>query len=268
MIKHKLIPVFILLIFLFLNSFSLSVYADELRVGSVKGLPERLVVLDDKGQSVNENGEYFFNVENMEQGEVYIKNVQIMNLREDASYVISFMAQPLEKHGDIDLEEECVCDIYIDDERIYKGKVTGDGIPDIRVDPVSLGKYTPGESHAMRIEILWKGPGADNEIDEGAKLVDNSGTTIIRESSGKRHIEGEIKFKWLFFADVIDTSESESQPDTSDPAPGDPGIPGIIKTGETIAFFVIGLVMAATLILIVLLFKKKKNNNDQEKPEP
>ena len=38
----------------------MTAYADELRAGTVAGLPEKLVVLDDNGNSVSENGEYFF----------------------------------------------------------------------------------------------------------------------------------------------------------------------------------------------------------------
>ncbi len=267
--KYKVIPVIFLAIILFINIFTLIVYADELREGSVKGLPEKLVVLDDNGKSVNENGDYFFNVEGMNQGELYTKKVQIMNLREDTSYDISFMAQPLDKSGEIDLEEECDCEIFVDDGLIYKGKVTGEGNPDIRNNAVTLGTYEPGESHSMRIDIIWRGPSADNSIDEGAKLVDSSGTTVIRDPSGKRHIEGEIRFKWAFYAEVKDIEESDitisrdPQPEESSVPPLTPGFPGVIKTGETIAFIAIGLVMFATLFLIILLVKRKKDKKDK-----
>ena len=53
----KLIAV--LLTAVLLLSFSVSANADELRAGTVAGLPEKLVVLDDNGNSVSENGEYF-----------------------------------------------------------------------------------------------------------------------------------------------------------------------------------------------------------------
>ena len=56
----KLIAV--LLTAVLLLSFSVAANADELRAGTVAGLPEKLVVLDDNGNSVSENGEYFFEV--------------------------------------------------------------------------------------------------------------------------------------------------------------------------------------------------------------
>ena len=64
----------------FLSAQWIPVNADKLAVGSVEGLPEKLVVLDDKGNSVSDNGEYFFQVENMKAGETYTKKIQIMNL--------------------------------------------------------------------------------------------------------------------------------------------------------------------------------------------
>ena len=54
----KIIPVFIVVLLLLFSDITLIVNADELKVCSVKGLPEKLVVLDDNGQPVSENGEY------------------------------------------------------------------------------------------------------------------------------------------------------------------------------------------------------------------
>ena len=61
-----------------------------------------------------------------------------MNLREDAGYKIYFNAQPMSKYGDIDLEEECELTLYLDERVVYKGKVTGEGVPDVRVSVLTL----------------------------------------------------------------------------------------------------------------------------------
>ena len=61
------------------SAFGVTALADELRAGTVAGLPEKLVVLDDKGNSVSENGEYYFQVEGMKASEHYTKKIQIMN---------------------------------------------------------------------------------------------------------------------------------------------------------------------------------------------
>lgn len=294
--RKKLIPVFIVVLLLALCNFTLIISADELKVGSVKGLPEKLVVLDDNGQSVSENGEYFFEVEDMQAAETYSKKIQIMNLREDASYIITLRAQPLTNVGEIDLENECVCSIYIDNKIIYYGKVSGEGEPDIRDKAVSLGTYAPGESHVMTVYVRWNGTDAGGEIDNGARIVDYNGTSVVREKSGESHISGETTFKWIFYAEVKRSDADQSQGTISEITPDDSNIPGQtsdmdmsgsgqggnqsndpsrphhtdpnnpIATGETIAYVAIGVIMTGTLLLAVLVFgrKKKKEKKKQK----
>ena len=225
-------------------------YADELRAGTVAGLPEKLVVLDDNGNSVSENGEYFFEVQDMTPGENYVKNIQIMNLREDASYHIYFNAQPMAKYGDIDLEEECVLTLYLNERVVYQGKVTGDGVPDVRDEPLDLGKYGPGESRVLRAEIVWNATFSQGgSIDEGHRIYDFNGVKVVREKTGKTHIEGEVIFKWIFTA-------------VGDAPPIDQSSGTYIDTGETITFVFAGLVVVAIGVMMVLLFVKKRKKND------
>ncbi len=237
-----------------------TVFADELRAGTVAGLPEKLVVLDDAGRSVSENGEYFFEVEGMQANEVYTKKIQIMNLREDAAYRIFFNAQRISTTGEINLEEECICTVYLDGAVIYKGKITGEGEPDIRETPLSLGYYHSGESRIMQVDIVWPNDvdHGNFEIDNGARIVDSKGTTIVREKTGKSHIEGETIFKWIFTAVTdLDPVPHPSGPDT--PTPSDH-----VKTGETITFIAAG-VMAVALVFMVLFAVTKNKKKGQKK---
>lgn len=237
-----------------------TVFADELRAGTVAGLPEKLVVLDDAGRSVSENGEYFFEVEGMQANEVYTKKIQIMNLREDAAYRIFFNAQRISTTGEINLEEECICTVYLDGAVIYKGKITGEGEPDIRETPLSLGYYHSGESRVMQVDIVWPNDvdHGNFEIDNGARIVDSKGTTIVREKTGKSHIEGETIFKWIFTAVTdLDPVPHPSGPDT--PTPSDH-----VKTGETITFIAAG-VMAVALVFMVLFAVTKNKKKGQKK---
>lgn len=262
---------------------NVTAYAVPLSSGSVQGLPEKLVVLDENGQSASENGEYFFIVENMQAGLTYTKNIQLMNLRDDASYKISFRAEPLTKSGEIDLENECSCEISIDGETVYSGKVTGEGTPDIRDNALSLGNFEPGESHVMKVDVKWNGTSAGGFIDNGERIVDTGGTTVIREKSGQNEISGETTFQWSFYAQVEDTHITElSEPDppsdsgsgtessylrtSSDdggseiyPKPSGGGtIIDFVQTGEVVAWTAIIIIMTAALILIILLASKKK----------
>ena len=247
--------------------FGLTAFADELRAGTVAGLPEKLVVLDDKGRSVSENGEYFFQVEGMKASEHYIKKIQIMNLREDASYHIDFRAQKISSQGEIDLENECNCVITLDDQVIYEGKVTGEGIPDMRVDPLDLGYYVPGQSRTMKVDIVWNDPGHGGDIDNGARVVDYNGVTVVREASGKTHIEGEVIFKWIFTAAVgIPPEPSVSTPDQSDTSvPYTPDNP--IDTGETIVLIIFCLAALGTAVMLFLLFVRKKKKEQEKQKE-
>ncbi len=289
----KLIPILIAVVFIF--CVHMTAYAAEtLPDGSVKGLPERLVVLDDKGQSVSDSGDYFFVVENMQAGETYSKKIQLMNLREDASYKITFKAEPLTKKGEIDLENECVCEIFLDGKEIYSGKVTGEGTPDIRDNAMSLGTYQPGESHIMKVNVKWNGTSAGGFIDNGKRIVDKNGTSVVREKSGQNEISGEITFKWSFYAEVYDNSGEESTitvSEVTDPeSPSQPGggtessyygassydgsqihskpsggksIIDFVQTGEVVVWTAIIIILAATSILIFLLVgKKKKQKSD------
>ena len=262
--------IFVVLAAVLIFCMNVTAYAVPLSSGSVQGLPEKLVVLDENGQSASENGEYFFVVENMQAGLTYTKNIQLMNLRDDASYKITFKAQPLTKKGEIDLENECVCEISLDGKEIYSGKVTGEGTPDIRDNAMSLGVYKPGESHVMQVDVKWNGTSAGGFIDNGERIVDTGGTTVIREKSGQNEISGETTFQWSFYAQVEDTHGDYSSTSSDDggseiyPKPSGGGtIIDFVQTGEVVAWTAIIIIMTATLILIILLAgKKKKQRSD------
>ena len=84
---------------LLISSSSLTASAEvALPDGAVKGLPEKLTAMDSEGAVVDSaTGEYFFHVENMQYGEVYTKDVQLMNLRDDKAYHIYFYVEPIFK---------------------------------------------------------------------------------------------------------------------------------------------------------------------------
>ena len=223
----------------------------QLEDGTVAGLPEKLVVLDDSGRSVSENGDYYFEVDGMENGKTYVKNIQIMNLREGKAYHIYFNADPVAKYGDIDLENECECVAYRDNEVVYRCKVTGEGTPDIRGNNrLDLGVYSAGQGRAMRIEITWhwKNSGTDS-VDNGYRIVDSDGVKVLRPKEGKDHAEGEVIFKWKFTAEE---STDTSHPDTP------------VKTGETITFIFLGVAAIAIVFMFILVLIKQKKKKEEE----
>lgn len=239
---------------------STAVNAVELPDGSVKGLLERLAVLDDSGNSVSDSGEYYFEVENMQQGTTYTKKIQIMNMRDDAAYRVLFRAEPVSSSGSIDLANECECVITVDGAELYRGKVTGEGTPDIRTTPLDLGVYNSGQSRHMTVSIVWNGSSAGGFIDNGERIVTNSGTEVVREKSGNSTISGETEFKWIFSAETV-PSDDNSSVTPVDSSNSSNGMSGVISTGEKIAIGLIAVVMLASFVMIILLIGKKKKRN-------
>lgn len=145
-------------IFAVILSFT-NVFADvALPEGAVKGLPEKLSAMDSSGNLVNsETGEYFFLAENMSFGEIYTKDVQLMNLCDDKAYHIYFHVEPKpeSKAGEIDLERDCVCSFYLDGEQFYRGTITGSGNIDLTENVRDLGYYEPGDAHTLTCSIAW-----------------------------------------------------------------------------------------------------------------
>ncbi len=215
--------------------------------GAVKGLPDRISAMDSSGNPVNSStGEYFFYVEDMNYGEVYTKDVQLMNLCDDKAYDVYFYIEPIpeSKMGDLDLEEACVCSFYLDGEKFYEGTITGIGNIVLSQKAKNIGYYEPGDSHTLSCSIAWVGEG-DYYIDEGHKLVDKDGTHILDPGMEIDNSWGEIEFKWIFSAAV---NQSYRGPKT-----------GLLSIDGRIWIACIAAVGVMILILLILLIGSKKN---------
>ncbi len=216
-VKHIFIALVSCLLLLFL--LPVEAFAEiQLPEGAVKGLPERLAALDDEGNAVNSaTGEYFFHVENMQYGQTYTKNIQLMNLREDHGYYIYFYVEPLYKSGEIDLEKGCDCKFFLDGDMFYQGDVNGKGNIDLTGKYYSCGYYLPGDSHVLRCDITWNDIDVIRNVDNGHRLVDKDGEHVLEGPDESGYAEGEIEFKWIFFASVHEISSSASDElDTTD----------------------------------------------------
>ena len=262
---HKKIMAVLCSLLIGLCSISTAFAETSLPDGAVKGLPERLAALDDEGNPVNsETGEYFFHVENMQFGETYTKNVQLINLREDASFHIYFYVEPIFKKGEIDLEEGCECRFYLDGEEFYKGSVTGDGSIDLTRQHFDCGYYNPGTSHTLRAEVVWNDFEPFKSVDNGWRMVDKDGVHILIDPDGNAHTSGEIEFRWVFYS-VID--EPDASPDEPDKKKDDKGgyapQTGIQFKNGTIWLIGIGVVAAAVVVLLILIIRSKKKDKNK-----
>ncbi|MBQ6182081.1 MAG: hypothetical protein IJK31_10425 [Ruminococcus sp.] len=242
---------------LLLNSVtSMTAFAEvALPEGAVKGLPEKLTAMDSDGNVVSsDTGEYFFHVENMSYGVTYTKDVQLMNLRDDKSYHIYFYVEPLFKQGEIDLEEGCDCTFWLDGQEVYKGKVTGkpdDGYIDLTENVLDCGLYAPGDSHTLKCSVVWNDLNVLVGVDNGHRLVDINGEHVLVGNAQSGHVEGEIEFKWIFYAAV---DEEYIPPKT-----------GLFPTSNKFWINAIAALAIMTGGMILLLFFKKR---EKQKHEP
>ena len=132
-----------------------------------------------------------------------------MNLRDDKSYHIYFYVEPLWKDGEIDLEKGCDCTFWLDGIEVYRGKVTGepyDGYMDLTQEVLDCGNFAPGDSHVLKCSVIWNDLDVLVGVDNGHRLVDIDGEHVLVGSEESGYVEGEIEFKWIFYAQVLDVS--------------------------------------------------------------
>lgn len=232
---------------------SLTAFAEvALPEGAVKGLPEKLTAMDSEGNVVSSyTGEYFFRVENMSYGVTYTKDVQLMNLRDDKSYHIYFYVEPLWKEGEIDLEKGCECTFWLDGEEFYRGTVTGDGNFDLTQQVYDCGRYAPGESHTLRCAVIWNDLDVLVGVDNGHRLIDIDGEHVLVGSEDSGYVEGQIEFKWIFYAAV----DEDYQPPKT----------GLFQADSSFWLLMIAVFSVLTAGLLLLLFLKKKRQEKKGK---
>ena len=187
---------------------TVSVFAEiKMPEGFVKGLPEDLISMDENGYSPDpENGEIYVYIPDMVPGELYTKDISLMNLREDGEYRIYMTATPNYTKGNVDMLNETQCRLYLDNRLIYQGLVNGDGIPDMQQNGLDLGGlYKSGISRKLHAEFIWNWSGK---------------TTYDLEE--KNSYYGEVSFYWTFYAQV---SESGNPSNSG----GSGGVAGVTK---------------------------------------
>lgn len=170
-------------------SIGLSANAVILEKGSVKGIPEGLYVMDEDGNSVSRGGEYCVDISNMQSGETYTKVLSIQNLI-DTPYTLTMSTAPISSEGNLDLEKYTNLKLYLDDELIYDGKVTGEGNVNMQNSPIDLGEVVSGQSKELKAEIVWNGDG-------------------LKEIKGQEYL-GRVYFNWIFEASIKEETTTEA----------------------------------------------------------
>ena len=141
----------------------------------------------------------------------------------------------------------------------------------------------------LRCEIIWNDLDVLKNVDNGHRLVDKDGEHVLVGPDGEGHVEGEIEFKWVFYAQVggddVSTPDSRNEgstPDTStggdnstttpnsstdssnngtDSKPDDgffPPYTGILMKDGKVWLISMGVIGVMIAVLIVLIKKKEK----------
>ncbi|MBQ7266578.1 MAG: hypothetical protein IJS61_10860 [Firmicutes bacterium] len=188
-IKYLLVP----FVWLFLT---LPVWAVDLPEGSVEGLPQNLLVIDEEGNSVSALGNYYVHVEDMQPGVVYTKKIAVMNERKDAVYRVYMSMAPNHTEGTIDLEGEVLVKLYLDDELIYTGDVNGIGEPNMQDKPLDLGGiYASGQRRDLRAEFVWN-------------MTEKTEKHIQDNSDAGQTSFGAVDFDWIFSASITEEDDN------------------------------------------------------------
>lgn len=224
----------------------MTAFAVTLPDGTVDGLPSALTVMDDSGNAVASDGEYFFEVQDMQPNTDYTKNIQIMNLQDDKAYHIYFYAEPVSHGGEIDLNGDCEAVFTLDGEEVFRGDVNGNpegGGTKLSDDPIDLGSYTPGDTRTLTCTITWKGESADLVVNYGKRLVSKDGTVVLEEGENTdNYIDGNVYFRWVFCA-AVDTDYK-------------PPKTGVLGTSGTIFLALAGGCVFLIILFLILLRRK------------
>lgn len=231
---------------LILNCSVLNAFAETaLPDGAVKGLPSKMTAMDSEGRTVNsQSGEYFFCVEGMTFGELYTKDVQLMNLRDDKAYHIYLRTEPISRSGDIDLEKGCVCKFYLDGKEVYTGDVNGRGNIDLTQETLDLGNYNPGDSHILKCSVVWNDTSTIDSHTASHRTVSVKGTGDDQIITEKVEKYGEVEFKWIFYAAV---DENFIPPNT-----------GLLAVNGRTWLYCMAILATMILLLLPLLMKQKR----------
>ncbi len=224
-----------------------SMAATKLPDGALAGLPDSLSVLDSDGHTADsDSGEYYFYVEDMKERIAYTKDIQITNYRDDAAYDVYLYAYPVSHSGKINLQKDTTAVFKLDGDKLFTGRVDGlseDGSKDLSEEPLHIGHYVPGESRTLTCKVTWDGSDIDAEADYGSRIVDIDGTHTVQKGNGSIYVEGEVIFRWVFYA-VLD----------EDYVPPKTGLGGI----PTWVYLVASAALVLLIFIMILLLARKK----------
>ncbi|OJG70853.1 hypothetical protein RV12_GL001656 [Enterococcus quebecensis] len=237
-------------LFLFI---SLSTTFQPVEVSSESNLPSGIVVGDDQGIKIKNDGQYLIDIRDVAPGKKWSTKITIINIEKDIPYHLTMnVSEPTKKEGSLDLSQAIQMTLIYEGEELYKGPLSG---RDEKINlqdksaPLNLGTFKGGDTKMLEAQF---------ELD---------GKTYTNRDFFKKNVVENI---WHFKA------VKTVLPDTD--SPEDPEKPFIQtlknklrlpKTGEewrtALLFSCVGLFLTLVSLLILKHKKLEKKRHSQKK---
>ncbi|WP_207695709.1 hypothetical protein DOK67_0001593 [Enterococcus sp. DIV0212c] len=228
----------------------LSIMPDFAEAKAYSDLPSGIVVGDDQGIKIDNDGQYLVDIRDVAPGKKWSTKITIINMEKDSPYRLTMsVSKPTLVKGSLDLSKAIQLTLIYEEKEIYKGPLSGINetmnLQD-KLTPLELGLFRSGDTKMLE---------ANFELD-GKKYTN-------KDFSQKNIVEMIWKFKAV----------KTTLPDTGEPEKPDHSFVDKIinkfrlpNTGEdwrnALLFSCIGLFL---ILIILLIIKHKKSENNKSK---
>jgi hypothetical protein len=132
---------------------ALAVFSATTATASADALPQSLLISDQAGINVGEDGDYFIDATGLRPGDVLTKDLIITNTEQDIPFELYMTAEPMDSTGPLDLLQEVNLTLTLDGVEFYNGKIRGDEGINMILNPLDLGTYTYGDTRTLAIKL-------------------------------------------------------------------------------------------------------------------
>ncbi|MBP1044238.1 LPXTG cell wall anchor domain-containing protein [Vagococcus sp. BWB3-3] len=198
-------------------------------LASTEVLPKGIIVGDDTGLKVGEDGKYFVEHTDIKPGLTFTKDITISNYaQKEGSYTLRMDMKEEKTSGAINLLEAITVKLELAGKVVYDGDLMGRPTSADYTLPIELGEYSQGETRQLKATFQVS---THYSVEEWEK-------------------PSEADFYWIFYA----TNESEPLKPSKKPSPK-PKPPYLPQTGEEWRWLIIGFgigLMSLTLSLYAI----------------
>lgn len=199
----------------------------------VNQLPPGMVIGDDKGIDVKENGKYLMEVNDVTPGKRWKTEVTMLNIEKDIPYALSMKIYPPDVSGPIDFSKAISMKLTYDGEVMYQGPLSGvsDKV-NLQKTYLDLGVLSSGQSKGLTVELEMDSSYTENDF----------------------MVKSVMENIWEFRAVKIKSPIVPVKPPIKKP-----GIIGVLpQTGEEWRNTLIGICLGLFLVMTILLILKKR----------